>query len=88
MLAQQVTDPSLTPWFIGLGTGFAVVLVVVIIVASILTSAARISSQAQEAIEVLEAGQANTMPLWDVAKINQSVNRVLEAAQTARKALS
>lgn len=75
-------------WYLGLSLGFAAVALVVIVVAVILTLAARIAHQAQEAGPVLEMVREYTDELPTVPKINGSAVAILEAARSARKALT
>lgn len=85
VLAQTVGEEgSLFGWYLGLVIAFAVIVVVVVVVASILTLAARISGQAQEGIRALDAGRANTLPLWEVERIQNSARHILASAQAAR----
>lgn len=88
VLAQQQGasgGPSLFGWYLGFAIGFAVIVVVVVIVAMILNLASKISGQAQDAIEALDAGQNNSLPLWDVGITNDRARSILGAARKARK---
>lgn len=88
LLAQQQAaggDTTLTAWYIGFAIGFAVIVVVVVIVANILNLASKIRGQAQDAIDALDAGQANSLPLWDIGVTNQAARSVLGSARKARK---
>ncbi len=88
LLAEHAPgEPHLFGWYLGLGIGFVVVAIVVVLVASILALATRINGQAQEAIQGLDEARVNSLPLWDVQKVNNSARSVLEAARTARGAL-
>ena len=87
LLAGHAGEPHLFGWYVGLGIGFAVVTIVVVLVATIMSLASRISKQAQQATEALDVGRANTLPIWDLQKTNNSAKAILLAAQTARKAL-
>jgi hypothetical protein len=88
LLAQAIEgDPRLFGWYLGIGIAFLVVVVVVVIVAAILALAARISQQAQTAIEGLEKVRSNTASLSGVDKTNASGLAILKACQTARGAL-
>ncbi|HVM35328.1 MAG TPA: hypothetical protein VM784_08295 [Actinomycetota bacterium] len=80
-------DPHLFGWYLGLAIAFTVIVVVVVVVAVILAMAARISRQALDAIAALDEGRANSLPLWDVQKINESAKGILEAAKAARGVL-
>lgn len=81
---QAPTERSLFGWWLGLIIAFAVIVVVVVVVASILTLAARISGQAQAALQGLDVARSNTLPLWDVEKTNSAATQILTAAQAAR----
>jgi len=80
-------EPHLFGWYLGIGIAFATIVVVVVVVASILTLARRIGIQAQQAIQGLDSGRANTLALWDVDKANESAKRIAESLRTARSAL-
>lgn len=77
-----------TSWYVGLALAFAAVAVVVIVVAVILTLAARIADQAQEAGPALELVREYTDELPSVPEINGSAIAILNAARNARKALT
>ncbi len=87
IVAQSAGEPSLFGWYLGLAIGLVIVVVVVVIVAAILSSAARINRQARDATAALDASYRNTIPLWDVARTNQSLARIVEQARAARIAL-
>lgn len=87
VVAQVEGAPSLTGWYVGIAIAFLVIVVVVAIVSAILTLAARISQQAQTAIQGLEQVRINTAPLAGVDKTNASGLAILKACQTARGAL-
>lgn len=76
-----------TGWYVGLTIGFAIVGVVVVLVATILTLAARIGSQAREGIESMDEARSTTLPVWEIQKINVSATAIWKAAESARKAL-
>lgn len=86
--AGQVTEPApdLTQWWVGLVIGFTVIVVAVVLVSAILTLAARINQQARAGTAALEASRINTLPLWDVQKINDHARGILESARTLRHA--
>jgi len=77
-----------TGWWVGLVLGFAVVAVVVVIVAMLLTLAGRIAHNANEASARLPAVRDHTDALRQVPHINESAVSVLRAARAARKALT
>jgi hypothetical protein len=78
---------SLFGWYVGLGVGFAIIVVVVAVVASILTLAQRIAQQAPLAAEGLSAVAENTSLIPAVGVVNQSGLAILKACQAARAAL-
>ncbi|MDQ4044555.1 MAG: hypothetical protein M3173_03785 [Chloroflexota bacterium] len=80
-------EPHMFGWYLGLAIGFAIVWVVVIVVAAILSRASRIAKQAQEAITALDYGRVTTLPLWDVDQVNSSANAILDRLTEAREAL-
>jgi hypothetical protein len=81
MLAATYTD-----WYIGLALSFFAIVVVVIIVATILTLAARIADQARSADGGVDAVRAQTTSLSDgVDKVNDSAVRILHMARSLRK---
>ena len=83
----MVLAESLFGWYVGLAVGFAVIVVVVALVASILTLAARISDQAPLATAGLEAVAENTSLIPAVDTVNQSGLAILKACRAARTAL-
>ncbi|MGH8884022.1 MAG: hypothetical protein ACRDYX_02365 [Egibacteraceae bacterium] len=88
LLAQQIEGaPRLFGWYLGIAIAFLVIVVVVAIVSAILTLAARISQQAQTAIQGLEQVRINTAPLAGVDATNSCGLAILKACQTARGAL-
>lgn len=78
---------SLFGWYVGLSIGFAIIVVVVAVVASILTLAQRISQQAPLATAGLNAVAENTSLIPAVQTVNQSGMAILRACQAARAAL-
>jgi hypothetical protein len=77
-----------TWWYVGLIIGFAVVAVVVVIAASILSLASRIGAQAREGIELMDEAREVTHPVWEVQKTNLALGAIWKAAQSARESLS
>ncbi len=73
--------------YVGLGIGFLIVVVVVVLVATILTLASRIGSQARTGIEAMDEARAATLPVWEIQKINSSATAIWRAAESARKLL-
>ncbi|MGH2706637.1 MAG: hypothetical protein ACRDJ4_16580 [Actinomycetota bacterium] len=87
-LAEHVNGQGhMFGWYVGFAVAFAIIVVVVIVVAAILTLARRIEVQATQAIAALDEGRVNTLPLWDVQKVEQSARSILDGLQQARIAL-
>ena len=84
---MRTTDPSFTGWWISISIGFTVVVVVVILVAMILTYAARILDQAEEGIARMDMARANTVSVWRIQEINVSTTGIWRDAERARKIL-
>ena len=78
---------SLFGWYVGLSIAFAIIVVVVALVASILTLANRISQQAPLATAGLNAVAENTSLIPAVNTVNASGIAILKACQAARRAL-
>jgi len=74
----------LTGWWVGITLGFTIVAVIVVLVAMILTYAARISDQAQEGIKLMDDARANTDPVWRIQEINASSTNIWRSAEKAR----
>lgn len=87
VFASHLERGEYTGWWIGLIIGFAIVVVVVIVVAAILTFASRIADQAREATAAVDEARQTTAALWDVQRMNQSANTLLETARGAAQAL-
>ena len=84
---MRTTDPSFTGWWISISIGFTVVVVVVILVAMILTYAARILDQAQTGIAAMDMARANTDTVWGMQDINVSATQIWRSAEKARMLL-
>jgi hypothetical protein len=78
---------SLTGWYVGYVIASVVIAIVVILVAMILALARRIGVQADEITTALDEARINTLPLWDIDKINGSVRSITRSAQEARAIL-
>lgn len=87
VVAEHAGEPHLFGWWLGLGLGFAIVWVVVIVVSAILSRASRIAKQAQEILIGLDRGRVQTLPLWDIDSVNTSAKAILDRATEAREAL-
>ncbi len=77
----------LTGWYVGLTIGAVIVAAVVVLVAIILGLARRISVQARTITGALNEARVNTLGLWDVDKVNESLRRAIKYAQEARGTL-
>ena len=78
---------ALTGWYVGYVIASVVIAIVVILVAIILSLARRIGIQADQITTALDEARINTLPLWDVDKINGSVRSITRSAQQARAML-
>jgi hypothetical protein len=78
---------SLFGWYLGLSIAFALIVVVVAVVASIMTLAQRIAEQAPLATAGLNAVAENTSLIPAVDTVNASGLAILKACQAARAAL-
>jgi hypothetical protein len=78
---------ALTGWYVGYVITSVVIAIVVILVAIILSLARRIGIQADQITTALDEARINTLPLWDVDKINGGVRSITRSAQEARALL-
>lgn len=78
---------SLAGWYVGYVIAAVVIAIVVINVAIILGLARRIGVQADQITSALDEARINTLPLWDVDKINGGVRSITQSAQEARALL-
>jgi len=78
---------TLTGWYVGYVIAAVVITIVVVLVAIILSLARRIGVQADQITTALDEARINTLPLWDVDKINGSVRSITRSAQEARAIL-
>jgi uncharacterized membrane protein len=74
-----------TGWAIGLVLGVIVVIVAAAIVITIVVLASRIAKQAQTAVDGVEKVRQQTTELDGVARINDSGVRILHSARALRK---
>jgi len=82
-----MTAVSLTGWYVGYIIAAVVITIVVILVGIILALARRIGVQAMQITSALDEARINTLPLWDVDKINTGVRSIIKSAETARQVL-
>lgn len=78
---------ALTGWYVGYVITAVVITIVVVLVAIILSLARRIGVQADQITAALDEARINTLPLWDVDKINGGVRSIMKSAQEARAML-
>lgn len=78
---------ALTGWYVGYVIAAVVITIVVVCVAIILALARRIGVQADVITGALDQARINTLPLWDVDKVNGGVRSIMKSAQEARAAL-
>lgn len=84
MLAAQAV---LTGWYIGFVIALVVIVVVVILAGMILGLARRIGVQAEAITQALDQGRLNTLPLWEVDKVNEELRLIIRDAEQARAVL-
>jgi hypothetical protein len=77
----------LTGWYVGYAIAAVIITVVVILVGIILALARRIGVQALEVTAALDEARINTLPLWEVDKVNSGVRSIIRSAETARQVL-
>ncbi len=78
---------SLAGWYVGYAIAAVTIAIVVVLVAIILGLARRIGVQAEAVTESLENSRVNTLALWDVDKVNESVRNIIRSAEQARSVL-
>ncbi len=84
---SMVAAVDLTGWYVGYVIAAVLITVVVILVAIILGLGWRIAVQADVITGDLDQARINTLPLWDVDKVNGGVRSIIRSAQEARTAL-
>ncbi len=77
----------LTGWYIGFVIALVVITVVVILAGMILGLARRIAVQAEAITVSLDQGRLNTLPLWEVDKVNEELRLIVRNAEQARAVL-
>jgi hypothetical protein len=78
---------TLTGWYVGYVIAAVVITIVVILVGIILALARRIGVQALQITASLDEARINTLPLWEVDKVNSGVRSIIKSAQSARQVL-
>jgi len=87
-LDQALVQQSFDGWYRGLVIGFAIVVVVVILVGTILMYASRIAEQARDGIGRMDEARATTLPVWEIQDLNVSATGIWKAAESARGVLA
>ena len=80
-------DAVLTGWYIGFVIALVVITIVVILAGMILGLARRIAVQAEAITISLDEGRLNTLPLWEVDKVNEELRLIVRNAEMARSVL-
>lgn len=83
----MIAATVLTGWYVGFVIAAVVITIVVVLVSIILALARRIGVQADVITGGLDQARINTLPLWDVDKVNTGVRSIMKSAQEARTAL-
>ena len=78
---------ALTGWYVGYVIASVVIAIVVVLVAIILALARRIGVQADQITTALDEARVNTLPLWEIDKLNGSIRSITRSAQEARSVL-
>ena len=84
MLLAAANNEAYTGWYVGIGIGFLIVTVVVILVGMILSQASRIGHQALDGIELMDEAREASLPVWDLQLINVSATTIWRSAESAR----
>ncbi len=84
----MIPGAEYTGWWVGLSLSFLAVVILVVVVAIILTLAARIADNAHAATAALPVVRDQTDALQDVARVNESAISILRSTRAARKALT
>ncbi|MGI8685691.1 MAG: hypothetical protein ACR2MO_11510 [Acidimicrobiales bacterium] len=80
-------DAVLTGWYIGFVIALVVITVIVVLAGMILGLARRIGVQAEAITVGLDEGRINTLPLWEVDKVNEELRLIVRNAEQARAVL-
>lgn len=70
-----------------MAVGFAVVVVVVILVAMILVQASRIGHQALDGIELMDEARESSLSVWDLQLMNVTASAIWKSLESARLVL-
>jgi len=88
MILAAANNEAYTGWYVGLGIGFLIVVVVVILVGMILSQASRIGHQALDGIELMDEARDASLPVWDLQLVNVSITSIWRSAENARQLLT
>ncbi len=77
----------LTGWYIGFVIALVVITIIVVLAGMILGLARRIAVQAEAITVGLDQGRLNTLPLWEVDKVNEELRLIVRNAEQARAVL-
>jgi hypothetical protein len=77
----------LTGWYIGFVIALVVITIIVILAGMILALARRIGVQAEMITAGLDEARLNTLPLWEVDKVNEELRLIVRNAEQARAVL-
>lgn len=81
------SDAVLTGWYVGFVIGLVVITLVVILAGAILGLARRIGDQAEKVTMALDDARINTLPMFQLAKVNDGLHRITKNEGRAREAL-
>lgn len=88
MLIAAASNDSYTGWYVGIGIGFLIVTVVVILVGMILSQASRIGHQALDGIELMDEAREASLSVWDLQVMNTAVTSMWRNAENARQLIT
>jgi hypothetical protein len=88
MLLAAASGDNYAGWYIGIGIGFLIVTVVVILVGMILSQASRIGHQALDGIELMDEAREASLSVWDLQVMNTQVSSMWRNAEKARQLIS
>jgi anti-sigma-K factor RskA len=76
-----------TWWYVGWVIAAVVVVIAATLLLAIIFLGRRVTRQADDITVALDGTRANTLPLWDVKRININLDRITRGLAAARKAL-
>jgi Tfp pilus assembly protein FimT len=76
-----------TWWYVGWAIAAAVVVIAAAVLLTIILVGRRIARQADKITAALDGARANTDPLWEVKRINISLDRINRGLVAARRGL-